>query len=221
MNGGDHADHVGLLADFSNTGFTLEVSVWQPERGGQLVGEPTMRIIYGADSDPRPLPWLDLMPGQAGQLAGVLALAEHFGLVDQLADVLGGHTSAGEPPPVEDVAVIVAAPPPCPAWCRDTDHSIPEWARSHSAHLGRWRVGPAVVDINILQGDPHEPVVRVELAHDNGKRRVLELDAGSARTASDVLDFFDPDPGSAGEAAQMLFRAGDTIDPEHDREVPW
>lgn len=114
-----------------------------------------------------------------------------------------------------------AAPSPCPAWCR-ADHSIPEWAHSHAAHLGQWRVGPVVVDIRLLQGDPHESVVRVELVHDSGKRRVLDLDAGSARTASDVLDFFDPDAaGDISEPAEMLYRAADTIDLDHERETPW
>ncbi|GAA3531476.1 hypothetical protein GCM10022419_008220 [Nonomuraea rosea] len=117
----------------------------------------------------------------------------------------------------------MVTPAACPAWtwCR-ADHSLPEWASSHSAPLGRWRVGPVVVDANILQGDPYEPVVRAELVHDSGKRRVLELDAGQAHAVADVLDFFDPDMvDDVSDVAGMLYRAADTIDPEHDREVPW
>lgn len=105
-------------------------------------------------------------------------------------------------------------------WCR-TDHATVgnDW---HGVHLGRWRIGPIVADMNIGQSGDHPAVVRIELVHDSGKHRVLELDAGQARAASDVLDFFDPDAASdIGEPAEMLFRAGDTIDPEQGRETPW
>jgi hypothetical protein len=105
-------------------------------------------------------------------------------------------------------------------WCR-TDHTTAttDW---HGTHIGQWQIGAVAVNIRIGQSDPHEPVVHAAFVRNDGKHRVLELDAGQARTASDVLDFFAPSAADdISEAAEMLSRAGDTIDPEHERETPW
>ncbi|MGW3352582.1 hypothetical protein ACWDA3_55615 [Nonomuraea rubra] len=108
----------------------------------------------------------------------------------------------------------------CPVWpwCRAGEAAHRDgW---HGTHVGQWRLGAVVVDVQIMQAGDEPPVVHVDLTRDDGRSRCLELGAAEARAVSEVLDMFDPDRG-AGGVGDLLHNAGDTIDPDHERATPW
>lgn len=199
-------------------------------------GQPFAAVTYGLDYVPADQ--LDIPFPAAAALADLLQLLDGATLpqlVHALRLVLEGPRPIRRRVRWGDLVPPVApgqdapsgreeAAGSCPvwAWCR-SDHEDPVWADSHSVHLGQWRIGPLVVDARLLQSGSLEPVVAVELVRDDGKLRRLELDAVEVRAVSEVLDMFAMfDPAApAGGVGEMLHRAGDTIDPTHERETPW
>lgn len=203
-------DHVGIFGDLSGSGFTLEVIARQSERGGQLVDQPAIRILYGPDALTESaggpgLPWLNLAREQAGDLAEILAMLPWPG--------------AGELPAVLAAAARALAVPPCPAWC-ESSHAGDGVDRVHQAVAGPFP-GPAQPRIvyTLVDRVGKRFPVRVDLRYVvDGREVVRDMEQGQADDWADILGGLDAAALAAFPAA--LRQVAERLDAiEHAPEV--
>ncbi|NUW33411.1 hypothetical protein HTZ77_18530 [Nonomuraea sp. SMC257] len=185
----DHANgpglHFQMVADIEADRQGVEIRYQQQEEENGRLGRPFLRLLYGPAW--RQADTLDIPIPAAVALAGVLALLTSTGLAD-LVDALA-HAARG------------------PHTLNRTTWQLP--ASDHAGDLGEWQILGGTVHATTGQASPYPPAIRLTIARDDGRERILDLDPGQAHAVGDVLDMFDlSDSGQIGEA---LFRAAEQL----------